>query len=158
MAPDLILMLRLLQVKVTLRLSAVSQSIRRGLEPLVRLLVKLKVKVKLSLCLTKHHAMKAYWWSGGIAPRILLTFALDGGEWSASRSGRFTHRKRAPDTHWIGGWVGPRAVLDAVVKRECPSPRRESNPRTPIVQRVGQCYTDWAITALLWDSWPYFNT
>jgi hypothetical protein len=30
-----------------------------------------KVKVKLSLCLTKHHAMKTYWESGGIAPRIL---------------------------------------------------------------------------------------
>jgi hypothetical protein len=28
-------------------------------------------KLKLSLCLTKHHAMKTYWWSGGIAPRIL---------------------------------------------------------------------------------------
>jgi hypothetical protein len=27
-------------------------------------------------------------------------------------------------------------------------PRRESNPRTPIVQPVAQCYTDWAITAL----------
>jgi len=29
------------------------------------------VKVKVSLCLTKHHAVKAYWGSGGIAPRIL---------------------------------------------------------------------------------------
>jgi hypothetical protein len=31
------------------------------------------VKVKLSLCfyITEHHAMKAYWGSGGIAPRIL---------------------------------------------------------------------------------------
>jgi len=29
--------------------------------------------------------------------------------------------------------VGPRAVLDVVVKRRIPSPRRESNPRTPIV-------------------------
>jgi hypothetical protein len=38
--------------------------------------------------------------------------------------------KRAPDTHWIGGWVGPRAVLDAEVKRKIPSPRRELNPRT----------------------------
>jgi hypothetical protein len=28
-------------------------------------------KVKLSLCLTKHHAMNAYWGSGGIAPLIL---------------------------------------------------------------------------------------
>jgi hypothetical protein len=33
--------------------------------------VKAKVKVKLSLCLTKHHAMKTYWGSGGIIPRIL---------------------------------------------------------------------------------------
>jgi hypothetical protein len=30
-----------------------------------------KVKVKLSLCLTKHYAMNTYWMSGGIAPRIL---------------------------------------------------------------------------------------
>jgi hypothetical protein len=28
----------------------------------------------------------------------------------------------------IGGWVGPRAVLDAVVKRKIPSTYRESNP------------------------------
>jgi hypothetical protein len=59
----------------------------------------------------------------------------------------FTTRERAPGTHWIGGWVGPKTVLDAVVKRKIPSPRRESNPRTPIVQPVAQCYTDWAITA-----------
>jgi hypothetical protein len=32
--------------------------------------------------------------------------------------GRFTPRERAPVTHWIGGWVEPRAVLDAVVKRK----------------------------------------
>jgi hypothetical protein len=32
---------------------------------------KVKVKVKLSLCLTKHHAMKAQWGSVGIAPLIL---------------------------------------------------------------------------------------
>jgi hypothetical protein len=31
----------------------------------------IKVKVKLSLCLTKHHAMEAYWGSGGIAPHSL---------------------------------------------------------------------------------------
>jgi hypothetical protein len=33
--------------------------------------------------------------------------------------------------------VGPRAVLDAVVKRKIPSLRRESNPRTPIAMKVG---------------------
>jgi hypothetical protein len=48
----------------------------------------------------------------------------------------FPLRERAPGTHWIGGWLGPRAVLDAVVKREIPSPLRESNPRAPIVQPV----------------------
>jgi hypothetical protein len=34
--------------------------------------------------------------------------------------------------------VGLRAVLEAVVKRKIPSLRRESNPRTPIVQPVAQ--------------------
>jgi hypothetical protein len=38
------------------------------------------------------------------------------------------------------GW-GARAVLDAVVKRKILSPRRESNPRTQIVQPVAQRYT-----------------
>jgi hypothetical protein len=33
--------------------------------------LEVKVKVKLSLCLTKHHAMKTYWGSGGIALSIL---------------------------------------------------------------------------------------
>jgi hypothetical protein len=34
-----------------------------------------KGKVKdapLLFILTEHHAMKAYWWSGGIAPHIIL--------------------------------------------------------------------------------------
>jgi hypothetical protein len=45
-------------------------------------------------------------------------------------------QRKNPDTHWIGGWMGPRAVLDTVVKRKIPSSRRKSNPRTPIVQTV----------------------
>jgi hypothetical protein len=57
-------------------------------------------------------------------------------------------RKEPPGTHWIWGWVGPRAVLNAVAKRKIPSPRRESNPRSPIVQPVAQRYADWAMTAL----------
>jgi hypothetical protein len=43
--------------------------------------------------------------------------------------------------------VGPRTVLDAVVKTNIPSPPRESNPRTPLVQPLAQRSTDWAITA-----------
>jgi hypothetical protein len=34
--------------------------------------------------------------------------------------------------------MGPRAVLDAVVRRKIVSLRQESNPRTPIVQPVTQ--------------------
>jgi hypothetical protein len=38
--------------------------------PHTRVCIYIYVHIK-SLCLTKHHAMKAYWGSGGIAPRIL---------------------------------------------------------------------------------------
>jgi hypothetical protein len=41
--------------------------------------------------------------------------------------------------------MGLRASLDAVVKRKISCPRRESKPRTPIVQPVSQRYTDWGL-------------
>jgi hypothetical protein len=53
--------------------------------------------------------------------------------------------------------VGPRAVLDTVVKRKIPSPRRESNPRTPIVQPVAQRYTDWSIMGLLQNTYLHIS-
>jgi hypothetical protein len=61
--------------------------------------------------------MKAY---EGVDVQIhnFLTLALVAGEWSASRLGRFTPEERALDTHWIGGWVGPRAGLDDMEKRK----------------------------------------
>jgi hypothetical protein len=62
--------------------------------------------------------------SGGIAPRI-LDLGTRWGEWSASGPGRFTPSERASGTHWLG-WVGPRAVLDTMVKRKIPSPRRDN--------------------------------
>jgi len=31
-------------------------------------------------------------------------------------------KERAPVTHWIRDWVGPRALLEAVVKKKIPSP------------------------------------
>jgi len=49
---------------------------------------------------------------------MLLTSTLDGGRWSAARPGRLTPGDKDPGTHWIGGWVGPRAGLDAVAKRK----------------------------------------
>jgi hypothetical protein len=86
----------------------------------------IKVKVNLSLSLTKYHAIRRYriikqhtittdWWSGGIAPRILNLVT----RWRQVVSfTHFTPSERTPGTHWIGGWVGPRAGLDAVAKRE----------------------------------------
>jgi hypothetical protein len=49
---------------------------------------------------------------------VFLTPALVEGEWSASRPGRFTPGQRAPGTHWVGIWVGPRAVLGDVEERK----------------------------------------
>jgi hypothetical protein len=95
-----------------------------------------KVEVKFSLCLTKHYAAKTYLGSGGVAPRT-----IDLGcswSWVVSVTDRslYPKRERAPGTHWIGGWMGPRAGLVAVSKRKSPSPRRESNPDYPVVQQV----------------------
>jgi hypothetical protein len=60
-----------------------------------------------------HHAMKMYEEIEIIAPSF-LTSALDGREWSASRPGCFIPRDKAPYTHWVGGWVGHSAGVDAV--------------------------------------------
>jgi hypothetical protein len=43
---------------------------------------------------------------------IFLTSAIAGGEWQLYPG------ERAPGTHWIGGWVGPRASLDKVENRK----------------------------------------
>jgi hypothetical protein len=61
--------------------------------------------------------MKAY---RGVEVQLhgFLTSTLDGGERSASRPGRFIPTERVPSTHWIGGWVGPRASLDVAGKRK----------------------------------------
>jgi len=48
--------------------------------------------------------------------------ALDGGEWSASCPGQVIHGDRDPGTHTIGSWAGPRASLDATVKRKIFAP------------------------------------
>jgi hypothetical protein len=68
-----------------------------------------KVKLKVSLCLTKHQAMKTYWGSGGIAAcihdlgtrwRWVVSFTL----WPL-----YSQRK-SPWCPLDRGWVGPMAV------------------------------------------------
>jgi hypothetical protein len=82
---------------------------------LTHLKKEVKVNIQMSVCLTKHHTMKTY---GQVEVQFhtFLTLALDGGEWSDSCTSHFNPRERAPDTHWIVGWVGPRASLDAMEK------------------------------------------
>jgi hypothetical protein len=78
------------------------------------------------------------WGSGLIAPPF-LTFTLDEVEWSAPRLCGFAPGVGAPGTHWIGGWVGPRAGVDAVEKRKilhC----RETNPDRPVRRCTGWAF------------------
>jgi hypothetical protein len=75
--------------------------------------------------------MKTYMGSG----RVFFTSALGGGKLSAPCFGHFIFSERAPDTHWVEGWVGPGVGLDAVVKRKYPSPVPPVD-RTPAAQSV----------------------
>jgi hypothetical protein len=104
---------------------------------------EIRVKVKLSLWFNWAPSHEGVLGERRYSSTHSLTSALDGDEWSASLPGHFTSKERVARTHWIGGRVSPRAVLDTVSKRIIPSPRRESNPRTPIVQPISQRYTDW---------------
>jgi hypothetical protein len=47
-----------------------------------------------------------------------LTLALDRDKWSALNPSHFIPWERAHSNHWTGGWVGPRADLDAVEWRK----------------------------------------
>jgi len=75
----------------------------------------------------RHEGLMGEW---RYSPTHSSTSALDGGEWSVSPLGRFTPRERAPGTHFLGGWVGPRAGLDAVMNRKIPRPYRDPNHRS----------------------------
>jgi hypothetical protein len=77
---------------------------------------------------------------------FFLTSALAGGEWSASRLGRFTPGERATGTNWIGGWVDSEPVW-TTWRRENTLSYRDSNYNPSVVQRVASPYTDYAILA-----------
>jgi hypothetical protein len=78
-----------------------------------------------------HHAMQTYG-VGDVKLHEFLTLALDGGEWSASRPGRFTPREGTFVTHWLRGYMGLSGGLD-VAKKKIPA---LTGKRTPIFQPV----------------------
>jgi hypothetical protein len=75
---------------------------------------------------------------------VFLTSALVGGEWSPSRTSRFTPRERTPSTHLIGGWVGPTTNLDNLEKRKFLT-LPNSKPKPFVVQPIASWYTNCTI-------------
>jgi hypothetical protein len=57
-------------------------------------------------------------------------------------------------SHGIGGWVGIRTGLDAVVRRKFPAP---TELESPIIQPVAQRYTT-ELTWLLFTEYKRLNT
>jgi hypothetical protein len=94
-----------------------------------------QVKVKPSLCpSTEHHDTKQHWGSGGTA---LHTLAIDEASGQPHTPATPPPRKK-PQTP-IGGWAGPRAGQDIVIKRKI----SEFPPglELPIIQPTTQHYT-----------------
>jgi hypothetical protein len=48
---------------------------------------------------------------------VFMTTAVVGGEWLASRPDRSNPGEKAPGTHGIGVWVGPRTDLDKMERK-----------------------------------------
>jgi hypothetical protein len=131
-------------IHVTLLYDSCQKYLLCRAKPSLRLVMKprrhrnIGIKIKLSLCLFNYALChEDVWRSRGIAAPF-LTSALVGGEWSASRPGRFTPCEIALGTHWIGGLVGPKVGLDAVANRNfC-----HTGNRTPAVQPIAGRDTD----------------
>jgi hypothetical protein len=84
----------------------VASSLKNGVEPTIETLCISNIRQK----------MKTY---GGVDVyiHVFLTSTLVGGEWPASRPGRFASGETTPDAYWIGSWVGPRTGLEDVEKK-----------------------------------------
>jgi hypothetical protein len=110
-----------------------------------------KVKVQLSVCLwlstTSWRRIGEWRYSSTHS----LTSARRGGDWSASRPGRFTPRKepRYPLDRSLGG-PQSRSGRGGEEKNSQPPPGIE--PWAPIVQPVAQRYTDWATCRASYNS------
>ena len=63
------------------------------------------------------------------------------GELLTSHFDCYTLRERTPDTHWIRGWMGLRAIMDVLEKRKNFMPLPGIQPGC--IQHVASCYTGW---------------
>jgi hypothetical protein len=90
------------------------------------------------------HAMEARGGRGGIAPTHSRPRHYMGWVVSVTPRPRFYPRGTEPRTHWIGGWVGPRAGLGTEVRGNIFCLCRGSNLDRPVFQSVARHYTDWA--------------
>jgi hypothetical protein len=79
---------------------------------------------KRQICLCPRHIGRRI---GGVRVQLhsFLISTLGGGAWTASRTGRFHPRERAPKTDWTEAWVGSRADLDALRGNLLPLTRTE---------------------------------
>jgi hypothetical protein len=77
----------------------------------------------------------------------LLTSALDGGEWWASRPGCFTPGERAPDSHWERSREAEWALNPVWTLWDKEKSLAPAVNRTPAVQPIARRYTDCAIPA-----------
>jgi hypothetical protein len=100
-------------------------------------------KVKQSCPATYHEGT---WGERRYSSYSFLTSVQDGGEWSASCPSYALPGERTPGTHWTGGWVGPRAGLDAEARRKILCLCWGSNPGCPVHSQT-----------LYWLSYPGYQ-
>jgi len=117
----------------------------------IRCIQSTQWKVKLFLCLTKHSAMKTYL----VLNLVLHHEDIRGWRWVVSFMSQLLYsRRKSPDTHWIGGWVSPKASLYVVMKGKILCPCQVSNPAYPAHSLVI------TLTELSWlsqSTWKYTN-
>jgi hypothetical protein len=103
------------------------------------------------------HAMEAHWGGGRWYSSFSYLTSATRWRWvvSVTPRPRFTPGERTPGTHWIGGWVGFRAGLDAGARRKILCPCRGSNPDRPARRIIyGEYYKLWSSSSYnFWRLW-----
>jgi hypothetical protein len=81
-------------------------------------------------------------WEVEVKLHSFLILALDGSEWFTLCPSHFTPAKGSSVTHWIGGWVGPRANPDYLEKREISCPCWKLNHNSSVSHSLVSILTE----------------